>query len=213
MLLAAGCAQPRQKRYQAEFLSLFDTVTTIVGYADSEEQFKTFAGQVREKLEEYHRLYDIYNNYDGLNNIKTINDNAGKAPVPGDRRSIALLNIAQEAYSATDGKVNVAMGSVLRLWHDYREAGLDDPEHSQLPQASQLETAAGHTDINSVVIDEAASTVFLSDPQMLLDVGAVAKGYAVEQVARYFEDRGVASLLISVGATSGLLAKRRRKTR
>lgn len=207
-LLAAGCTQPRQKRYQAEFLSLFDTVTTIVGYADSEAQFKAFAGQVREKLEEYHRLYDIYNNYDGLNNIKTINDNAGKAPVAVDRRIIDLLKFAKDAYSATGGKVNVAMGSVLRLWHDYREAGLDDPEHAELPPASLLEAAAGHADINNVVIDDAASTVFLCDPQMLLDVGAVAKGYAVEQVARYFEDRGVSSLLLSVGGNVRAVGKK-----
>jgi thiamine biosynthesis lipoprotein len=63
----------------------------------------------------------------------------------------------------------------------------------------RLTEASRHTDIQSVVIDEEASTVYLEDPGMRLDVGAVAKGYALEQVAQYFEKRGTQSLLISVG--------------
>ena len=50
-----------------------------------------------------------------------------------------------------------------------------------------------------MIIDEAASTVYLSDAGMRLDVGAVAKGYAVERVAQDLEAKGVSSLLLSVG--------------
>ncbi len=199
VLLLSGCARTETKRYQAEFLSLFDTVTTIVGYSDSEEHFKEFAEQARAKIEEYHQLYDIYNKYEGINNVKTINDNAGKAPVEVDRRIIDMLKFARDEYEATSGAVNVALGAVLSIWHDYREAGLNDPENAELPPMELLKEAATHTDPDDVVIDEAASTVFLKDPEMSLDVGAVAKGYAVEQVARYFESRGVTSLLLSVG--------------
>jgi thiamine biosynthesis lipoprotein len=199
LLLSSGCARAGTHRYQAQFLELFDTVTTIVGYSDSEEHFKAFAEQVRSKIGEYHRLYDIYNTYEGLSNIKTINDNAGKEPVLVDRRIIELLKFAKDEYTATSGAVNVALGAVLSIWHEYREAGLDDPENARLPPMDQLKEAARHTDINNVVIDEAASTVFLKDPEMSLDVGAVAKGYATEQVARYFEAQGVTSLLLSIG--------------
>ena len=54
-----------------------------------------------------------------------------------------------------------------------------------------------------MIIDEAASTVYLSAAEMLPDVGAVAKGYAVERVAQDLEAKGVASLLLSVGGISG----------
>ncbi|MEA4822814.1 MAG: FAD:protein FMN transferase [Clostridiaceae bacterium] len=199
MLLSTGCAQNKTYRYQAEFLQLFDTVTQIVGYSDSKEHFSEFAEQVRAKLEEYHRLYDIYDNYEGINNIKTINDNAGVAPVKVDISIIDMLLFARAAYKATGGKVNVAFGSVLSIWHDYRESGLDNPESAQLPPMEQLTEAAKHTSIDDMIIDEAASTVYLSDPLMKLDVGAVAKGYAVEQVVCYFESQGVTSLLLSVG--------------
>jgi thiamine biosynthesis lipoprotein len=206
LLLASGCAVKnappgdiKVNRYQAEFLSLFDTVTVIVGYADTEESFKALAEEVRSRLEEYHQLYDIYNTYEGIGNIKTINDNAGIAPVKVDPRIISMLKLGKEQYEATGGAVNIAFGAVLRIWHDYREAGLDDPENAELPSMALLEEAAQHVDIDNVIIDEEASTVYLQDPEMLLDVGAIAKGYATEQVARYLEEKGVTSLLLSVG--------------
>jgi thiamine biosynthesis lipoprotein len=186
-------------RYEAEFLQLFDTLTRIIGYAGSEEEFTGYAELIHDNLEEYHQLYDIYHDYDGINNIKTINDQAGIAPVKVDRRIIDLLLFAKEAYELTDGQLNVALGAVLSIWHDYREAGIEDPERAALPPAGQLKEAAKHTDIDQVVIDEENSTVFLEDSAMSLDVGAIAKGYAVEQVAEIAEKNGVTSCLISVG--------------
>jgi thiamine biosynthesis lipoprotein len=95
--------------------------------------------------------------------------------------------------------MNVAMGSVLRIWHKYRTEGIEDEENAALPPTDQLKEAAKHTDINKVIIDERNSTVFLEDPEMSLDVGAVAKGYAVEQVSQIAMKNGFDSGLISVG--------------
>ncbi len=198
-LLPSGCAKKGLKRFQAEFLTLFDTVTIIVGYAENKEEFTALAEQIYDEFETYHRLFDIYNDYEGLSNIKTINDNAGTAPVKVDGRIISLLKMAKEQYAKTGGAVNVAFGAVLGIWHDYREAGVSDPEHAELPPMEQLRSASGHTDIDKLIIDEEALTVYLSDPLMRLDVGAVAKGYAVEMTARHFESLGVRNLLLSVG--------------
>ena len=85
-LLLSGCTvqkQPEQKQYTATFLDLFDTVTTIIGRAESEEAFREKAQTVHDELLVYHQLFDIYNDYEGLNNLKTVNDNAGIAPVEG----------------------------------------------------------------------------------------------------------------------------------
>lgn len=198
LMNAFGCVK-KTTRYQAEFLSLFDTVTTIVGYSESKREFTALAGRVKDKLTEYHRLFDIYNSYPGVNNIKTINDNAGIAPVKVDQEMISMLLFAKEQYYATGGKVNIALGPVLRIWHDYREKGISDPLEAELPPWELLERAAGHTNIDNIIINEKASTVYLSDPGMSLDVGAVAKGYAVEGTAQYLKGQGVSSLLLSVG--------------
>lgn len=204
LLTLPGCA-PRAEtgaglvRYEATFLTLFDTVTTIVGYAESKQAFTADAQFIHDELEEYHQLYDIYNDYPGIVNIKTLNDRAGTGPVEVDRRIVDLLLEAKEMYGETGGKVNVAFGSVLSIWHAYRESGIEDPEGAALPPMAELREAERHTDIGGVLVDEARSTVELTDPEMSLDVGAIAKGYATQRVCDAAREKGITSLLVSVG--------------
>ena len=196
-MLLTGCStpEPELKQYNATFLSLFDTVTTIIGRAENEDQFQEKAQQIHDQLLVYHQLFDIYNDYEGVNNLKTVNDNAGVAPVEVDKAIIDLLLDCRTYYEMTNGRVNVAMGSVLRLWHDARSEGEDDPVNAYLPDMDALENAALHTSIDDVIIDPVASTVFLADPDLRLDVGAVAKGWATQRVAGSLES----GILLSVG--------------
>jgi len=200
-----GCNTTKNKRYEATFLQLFDTITTIVGYTKDKEEFTEYAQMIYDNLEEYHELYDIYNNYEGINNIKTINDNAGVKPVKVDQRIIDLLTFSKEAYLLTAGKVNVAFGAVLSIWHDYRTEGIDDPDNAKLPPMELLQEKAKHTDINKLIINEEESTVFLEDSQMRLDVGAIAKGYSTEKVANIALRNGFTSGTLSVGGNVRVL--------
>ena len=192
---AAGGEEQGLKQYNATFLTLFDTVTTILGRAESEEAFTAQAQQLHDELLVYHQLFDIYLDYEGINNLKTVNDQAGIAPVKVDERIIDLLLDCREYYGLTGGRVNIAMGSVLRLWHEARSDGIDDPVNAKLPDAAALEEAARHVSFDTVIIDEAASTVYIADPDQSLDVGAVAKGWALQRVA----ENAPGGLLISVG--------------
>lgn len=194
-----ACGSPEKKRYEAEFLELFDTVTQIVAYTNSKEEFTRQSQMIYDTLKEYHQLYDIYNDYPGINNIKTINDNAGIKPVKVDKKIIDLLLFAKKWYKDTDGKLNVALGAVLKIWHKHREAGIEDEAAATLPSLEELREANKHTDINKVIVDAENSTVFLEDSQMSLDVGGVGKGYATEQVCLNAEKNGFTSGLISVG--------------
>lgn len=185
ILLLSGCSltQSQPKQYNATFLELFDTVTAMTGLSDSQEAFTTNAQAIRDALEVYHQLFDIYNDYDGINNLKTINDNAGIAPVKVDRKIIDLLLDCKAYYDLTGGLVDVTMGAVLKLWHEARSDGLDDPANAYLPDQAALEEAAKHRGWEYIVIDEDASTVYISDPDVSLDVGAIAKGWAAQQVS------------------------------
>lgn len=198
-ILLSGCAgmaeHPVMTRYTATFLTLFDTVTTIVGFAESEEDFRVTTQAIHDDLLFYHQLFDIYNDYEGLNNLKTVNDAAGEAPVAVDQQLIDLLLDCRDYYDRTGGRVNVAMGSVLRLWHDARSSSINDPANAWLPDREALEEAAKHTSWDTILIDEAAGTVFITDPAQLLDVGAVAKGWAAQRAA----ENAPSGLLISVG--------------
>lgn len=199
VLFLSGCGKQGEERYEASFLELFDTVTKIVAYADSKETFTTQVELVYDELETYHQLYDIYHDYEGVNNIKTINDQAGIAPVKVDQKIIDLLFYAKDMYELTNGELNIAFGSVLRLWHDERTTGIENPEEAKLPDMNQLKEMAQHCDLDQVVIDEENKTVYLKDPDMRLDVGAIAKGYATEMVSRYMIEIGLENSMISVG--------------
>ena len=196
-ILLCGCRTDKtsQKQYTATFLDLFDTVTTIVGKAESKEVFEESLKPVHEGLEYYHKLFDIYDEYDGITNLKTVNEKAAISPVVVDTAILDLLQDCKEYYTATNGKFNPAMGSILSLWHNAREEGINDPENAYLPDMDRLLSAKEHINPDDIVLDRENSTVFFKDADLRLDVGGIAKGWAVERVPKTAPE----GLLISVG--------------
>ena len=195
-MLLCGCtgAGEEQKQYSATFLTVFDTVTTILGRDVSEAAFTEKAQAVHDELLRYHQLFDIYNEYEGLNNLKTVNDHPGEA-VSVDKAIVDMLLDCKAYYELTGGRVNAAMGSVLRLWHEAREDGLNDFANAYLPDGEALAQAADHADWDDVLIDAVNNTVTIADPGLRLDVGAIAKGWSVQRAAETAPE----GLLISVG--------------
>lgn len=198
---AAAYMLTREKyeKHTESMLDVFDTVITLVAYTKDDAEFERYYDYAYERFHELHRLYDYYNRYDGLNNMVTINENAGIAPVKVSGDIIDLILFSKELYYKTGGKTNIAMGSVLSIWHDYREEGSNDPDNARIPDLALLKDAAAHTAIEDVVVDESAGTVYLKDPRMRLDVGAVAKGYAAEKVMDELISMGMESGIISAG--------------
>ena len=92
-----------------------------------------------------------------------------------------------------NGRVNIAMGSVLGCWHEMREEG------ESLPETDLLRKLNEHTDFDDVIIDEKAGTVYFADPGLSLDLGAVAKGYTTEIVASWLLTSDMPSYIISAG--------------
>jgi len=209
-LLFSACSfenDPGYTKYSYEFLGTFDTVVQIMGYARNSDEFETMAEICQKRFVELNKLFDIYNDYDGINNIKTINDNAGIKPVEVQQEIIDLLMLAKDWYYKTNGKCNAALGSVLSIWHDYRERGINYPETAEIPPPDMLQEAAKYTDINKVIIDDDNNTVFLEDKNMRLDVGAIAKGFATELTTKELIEKGYTSFIISSGGNVRTVGK------
>lgn len=182
----------------------FNTYSSISTYKDdSDENIKSYVKIADELLGYYHKLFDIYYEYSGLNNLCTVNKNAGKSPVEVDDELIVFLEYCKELYTITNGKTNVMLGSVLKLWHDCREEANENfgflPSTSHLPTQEDLTDAAAHTDINSLVIDKEAGTVYISDPKAAIDVGAIAKGYTVDILYERIKATGADSVALNIG--------------
>ncbi|MBO7304531.1 MAG: FAD:protein FMN transferase [Clostridia bacterium] len=208
--LVALTSCQKLNKYTAYSFDSFDTATTVVGYATNREEFDAVSNRIFERLRHYHLLFDIYHRYNGIENLCTVNElvNGEHRTVTVHRDVIDMLLYAKEMYELTGGVVNVAMGSVLSIWHNYREWGMDDPTTATLPPMSELIAASQHTSIDSVVIDVAASTVTITDPSVKLDVGAIAKGWTVERVARELEADGITGYVLNVGGNVRTLGKK-----
>jgi len=181
------------------YFDCFDTVSTIYSYAgDSEDHFEETVSQVRQMLVRYHCLLDIYHEYEGMNNLCTLNRNAGVAAVELDPFLLEYLQTAKDYYRLTDGEMNIMMGSVLSIWHDSRETGT-------LPSMTELEKAAHHSSIESLVIDPGKGTAFITDSLASVDAGAMGKGFAAEKIAQYLFQTGNSGYVVDIGGNIRLV--------
>lgn len=189
----AKAAPASYQKFSGTFFGSFDTITTVIGYAQDQATFDKAFQQVSDMFARYHQVFDGYNEYEGVNNLWYINEYAGKEPVKAEEELITLLLWLKENQPTTNGKVNVAMGKMLRVWHNYRTIG------KELPPMDTLTEAYAHSDFDQVIINEAEGTVYYADPNILLDLGAVAKGYTVEIVAQKLLQSDMPSFIISAG--------------
>ena len=123
ILLLTGCIagsepEPEWSRYRISYMDTFDTIVQNVGYTHTGEDFDRYSEEMHELLLYYNQLFDRYNSYEGMNNVKTINDNAGIAPVKVDEPLIDLLEQCVEWEEQSQGAENVCMGSVLEIWQE-----------------------------------------------------------------------------------------------
>lgn len=182
-----GCSAT-PKRYSAVYPDVFDTLTEFTAYCSSQEEFDEISGAVHAELFRLHEIFDIYSDY-GFPNAKVLNDSAG-SPVEVHDEVIELIESAKTWHEKTSGKLNIALGSVLSVWHDCREREV-------LPDRETLNYLAEHCDIENILVD--GNYVTLLDPEMSLDFGALAKGYAAEKAAEAAVSAGAESFALSVG--------------
>lgn len=203
---AAPGAQTQMNTYTNASLDAgFDTVISLRETTASRDDFDAHFTEMTELFSKYNALFDIYNDYDGVNNIKTINDNAGKAPVKVDPVIIEMLQEAKEFYDLSDGEFDVTSGALLSVWHKYREEGIalnEEGKQGSLPSQDELEQAAQHKGWDSIIIDEDASTVYITDPEVSLDVGGIAKGFATEKAAQQLEEDGADHAAVNAGGNN-----------
>lgn len=185
------------------YFDLFDTVSYIYSYkGDSEEEFLQNADEAYYTLLKYHRLFDIYHEYEGMNNLCTVNSNPG-VKVEVDEELIEFLLYARRMCSLTSGKMNIMMGSVLSLWHDARYS-----ETPYLPSEEEILDASRYTGFEYLEIDEENNSVMLLSPYASIDVGAVAKGYATEKAASVLRERGAVSYVLNIGGNIRIIGSK-----
>lgn len=190
----SGCEKDSKK--QMIYTEYFDTVTVFTAYTDK-NVFSEMCSIISDTLKNYHELLDIYNTYDGRNNLKTINDVAPQS-TKVDKELFNFLEWSKEAYYITDGQTNIAMGSVTSLWHDARLSFVEGGT-TTLPTQEALQKANEYTSIESLKLDEKNLCVSIDIKGTLLDAGALAKGYVTDQIYLKLTERGYSNFIINIG--------------
>lgn len=186
-------------KFSHTFFDTFDTVITIIGYAKDKKVFDAAAEDAENEFIRLHRLFDQYHGYEGINNVYTVNREAAKQPVKVDPVLFNMLLFCKETQPKLRNTANIAMGKVLDLWHEAREQASDDPEKASLPDETLLKEAALHMDMDKVILNKENLTVYFEDPEITLNVGAVAKGYAAELVAQRLLKGPMPSFIVNAG--------------
>jgi thiamine biosynthesis lipoprotein len=133
--------------------------------------------------------------------VAAINAGAGRSPVaaPADVRYVTGKALQYAAMSG--GAFDPTIGPIVKLWN----IGLDG---ERIPSHEEIRAALPLVDYRSVRVDEAAGTVYLPRAGMLLDLGAIAKGYAADEVARVLREKRVKAAVIDLGGNVMVTGKK-----
>lgn len=192
-LCLSSCGQKKEPVVKSGFY--FDTVITITLYGESERLSPLFD-----------EVFALCARYEAMlsrtvkdSDIAMINEAAG-TPVVVHPETISLLQTACSYAELTDGLVDPTVTPLLLLWgFGDTEASVPPSAPSIPPDADALAEARSHVDHHSIVIDEQAGTVMLTDPLAAIDLGFIAKGYIADRIRDYLISQNVAGAIINLG--------------
>ena len=164
----------------------------LVLYGPAEPSLRA-AGE--EALDEIERIEAQLSLFRPTSEIARVNRHAHERPVPVSPPTFRLLARARELSRQTAGAFDPTVGPLLRAWGFLGASGAwPDPE--------ALEAARGCVGLDKVLLDEDQFTVRFARPGLLLDLGAIGKGYAVDCAVAILREAGVTSALLHGGTSS-----------
>ncbi|MBQ8911396.1 MAG: FAD:protein FMN transferase, partial [Clostridia bacterium] len=191
LLLFPACNQKEtSRRYKRTETELFDTVCSFSCAGDKEE-FDRTADLLFEELARLDALFDVYEEREGMNTLFTVNKMAGVAPVKVDPLLIDFFLYINQLPKDLTALAHPMMGAVTLLWKEGQKTGVP-------PGQASLDLAKNHIDPSSLIVNEEEGTLFISDPDARIDVGAFAKGYAGRLCVALLEKRQVNDYLLSL---------------
>lgn len=151
-------------------------------------------------IEEMHRIDRLMSSYKPESELSRINRDAATSPVAAGPELIGLIEDALELSALTEGAFDITYASVGYMY-DYRER--------RRPDAAEIGEKLPAVDYRHVVVDSEAGTVSFRTTGVRIDLGGIAKGYAVECGVEILRGRGVEHAIVTAGGDSRILGDRR----
>lgn len=181
-LLLSGCTSSSQERLEYTD-TLFDTVISVTLYDSSG---KEILEKCKELCETYDKLFDKNNEESDIYKINHARGNA----VTVSNDTIALLEEGIYYSKLSEGAFDITIGSVSSLWN------FKSDTHA-IPEDATIKDAKSHVNYSTIAIQDQA--VQLEDPDAMVDVGAIAKGYIADRLKEYLENAGIQNAVINLG--------------
>ncbi|MBP3853390.1 MAG: FAD:protein FMN transferase, partial [Erysipelotrichaceae bacterium] len=182
----------------------FDTPVLLHAQC-TEEEFDRYTEIVKEIYQTNHKRFDIYHEYPDINNLYTINQQTGTQPVSIDSTTLSGIELAIRMNRET-GAYDPSIGSLLSLWHQYREQGQSDEKKAQLPPDQDIREALQHAGCDKIMIN--GDQISFTDPQLQLDLGGIAKGYVTQLAKEALEKAGCRHGFINAGGNVVLIGNK-----
>ncbi len=160
------------------------------------------AGIVESVMQEMHRIDALMSTYKDQSEISRVNREAARSPVSVTHELASLVARSLEISRMTDGAFDITYASVGYLY-DFRER--------QHPGPEQIEEVLPTIDYRFVVVDQQESTIYFRREGVRIDLGGIAKGYAVERGAAILRANGVRHGIVTAGGDSRIVGDRRGK--
>lgn len=186
-MVSVGCSnQSLPKNPTTETELIMGTVCTISLYDNSDTAILNKA---------FSRLSDLENTL-SINKTDTeldkVNEMAGISPVVVSDDTLKVVKQGLNYSKLSGGALDITVGPLVKLW------GVGT-ENARLPTDEEIDEKKSLVDYNQIEIDEANKSIFLKKPNMIIDLGSIAKGYAADEVAKVLKDNGVSSAIIDLG--------------
>jgi FAD:protein FMN transferase len=191
LVLTAGNQPPLLYRHEANRMSM-GCVYAIEAYGPDAE---TLPRIVEEAFDEVDRIDRLMSHYKTDSPLSLINRDAARRPVPVEPELFDFIVDAMRYNRDSDGAFDITVGPLMRTWGFFRGEG-------RLPTDAEVTAARRHVGSAHVTLDAVARTISFDEPGVELDLGGIAKGYAVDRVVALLRRRQVAAALISAGSST-----------
>jgi thiamine biosynthesis lipoprotein len=153
---------------------------------------RTAREAVEAALEQLGYVEGLMSFYKPDSDLSKINDNAGKGAVEVSEATFYVLQKSVEYGRLTDGAFDVTVGPLEALW---RQA----ERNKAVPDANLLQEVLSTVGYDKLILDANNLTVRFSVEGMRVDLGGIAKGYAIDRAVEAMKDAGAIGGLVDVG--------------
>jgi FAD:protein FMN transferase len=194
LLLVLFCYAPAQTkliRYEDSRISMACTYS-IVAYGDDLPKLKQ---AVTEAFDEVDRIDRLMSHYKPDSPLSQINREAAKHPVKVEEELLDFLGKCKHFSRLTDGAFDITVGPLMKAWGFFRGEG-------RMPSEEELAQVKKVVGYQHLLLDYRNNTVRFDREGLELDLGGVAKGYAVDRASLILQRNNIRRALISAGGST-----------